>query len=78
MVLKNTGFCNAIDLRGAQVDDLDVPAEAGEPGLDARGGILAAVGDLGVPDGLVLALEDDLAVLDVRWGGPTGVIFSIL
>ena len=31
-----------------------------------RCGVLAVVGDLGVPDGLVLALEDDLAVLDVE------------
>ena len=66
MVLKNPGVGKAIDLRRrAQVDHLDVPAEAGEPGLDARGGVLADVGDLGVPGGLVLALEDDLAVLDV-------------
>ena len=26
----------------------------------------SCVGDLGVPDGLVLALEDDLAALDVK------------
>ena len=57
VVLKNTGVGKAIDLRRrAQVDHLDVPAEAGEPGLDARGGVLADVGDLGVPGGLVLAL----------------------
>ena len=45
VVLKNTGVGNTIDLhRRAQVDHLDVPAEAGEPGLDARGGVLADVG----------------------------------
>ena len=34
-----------------------------EPWHDAGDGVLAVVGDLGVPDGLVLALEDDLAAL---------------
>ena len=34
VVLKNTGVGKAINLRRrAQVDHLDVPAEAGEPGL---------------------------------------------
>ena len=51
-----------VDLR-AKVDDLHIPTEASEPCHDAGDGVLAVVGGLGVPDGLVLALEDDLAVL---------------
>ena len=57
MVLKNTGVGSAVDLR-AQVDDLGVPAEASETGFNARGGVLAVVvGDLCIPDGLMLLVS---------------------
>ena len=55
VVLKNTGVGRTVDLR-AQVNDLHIPTEASEPCHDAGDGVLALVGDLGVPDGLVLAL----------------------
>ena len=46
---------SAVDLR-AQVDDLGVPTGASETGLNARGGVLAVVGDLCIPDGLQTVL----------------------
>ena len=58
-VLKTPGWVTPstyVDERKSITSTSQPKPVCGEPGLDARGGVLADVGDLGVPGGLVLAL----------------------